>query len=440
MKTITEMRAEVDALMKKIGDIRSLCNVENRVPTVEERTSMQGYLDTIEDLEGQIALEERTQATKSRLEKPIEKEERTPIKPSGVQLNTDAQEKRDRFVSLGEQLMAIRNACIPGGTTDPRLANRAASGLSEGVPSDGGFLVQTDFASGILKNMWETGAITSRLKKLSLSGGANGMKLNGLDETSRADGSRAGGIQSYWVAEAAEKTASKPKFRQITLELNKLIGLCYATDELLQDAAALEAVITQGFRDEFDYKITDAVINGSGAGQPLGILNAGCVVSVGAEAGQAAATLVYENIVKMWARLIASSRPNAVWCINQDVEPQLHTMSLSVGTGGVPVYLPAGGASASPYGTLYGRPVLPIEQCQTLGTTGDIYLADFSQYVAIDKGGMQQASSIHVRFVYDESCFRFVYRFDGQPVLASAITPANGTNTLSHFVKLDSRT
>ena len=160
---------------------------------------------------------------------------------------------------------------------------------------------------------------------------------------------------------------------------------------------------------------------------------------MGKEAGQDADTIVYDNINKMFSRMIASSRPNSVWVINQDCEPQLNTMSIPVGTGGVPVYLPAGGASASPYATLLGRPVVPIEHCQTVGTTGDIMLCDFSKYLAIDKGGLKQDVSIHVRFLYDESVFRFVYRFDGQPELGSAITPYKGTNTLSHFVKLDSR-
>jgi len=119
-------------------------------------------------------------------------------------------------------------------------------------------------------------------------------------------------------------------------------------------------------------------------------------------------------------------------------------MSIAVGTGGVPVYMPAGGAAAAPYGTLFGRPVIPIEQCPVLGDAGDIMLADFSQYKAIDKGGLQGDVSIHVRFIYDESVFRFVYRFDGQPVLASDITPftagaTTATDTLSHFVRVAAR-
>ena len=143
----------------------------------------------------------------------------------------------------------------------------------------------------------------------------------------------------------------------------------------------------------------------------------------------------------MWARMWARSRPNAVWFINQNIEPQLFTMSLAVGTGGIPIYMPANGLSGSPYGQLMGRPVIAIEQCQTLGTVGDIILADMSQYILADKGGMQTASSIHIAFTTDESVFRFVYRVDGQPIWNSALTPYKGTvaNSLSPFVALATR-
>jgi len=344
------------------------------------------------------------------------------------------------FKSFGEQLVAVTKAARDGGQADERLLEvNKATGLSEGVASDGGFLVQTDFAAELLKRVYEMGQITSRCRRIPISAGANGLKINAMAETSRATGSRWGGITGYWAAEAGTKTPSTPEFRQMELTLHKLIGLCYATDELLQDAAALEEIVRQGFSEELNFLTEDAVINGSGAGQPLGIMAAPCLVSVAKETGQAAATVVAENVINMWARLWARSRPSAVWLINQDIEPQLHTMSLAVGTGGVPVYLPAGGLSVSPYGSLFGRPVIPVEYCQTLGTTGDIILADFSQYLMIDKGGLQSASSIHVRFVYDETAFRFVYRVDGQPAWNAALTPYKGTNKLSPFVVLASR-
>jgi len=341
------------------------------------------------------------------------------------------------FKSFGEQLTSIAKSA--GGIMDPRLMEIKQTGMSEGVPADGGFLVQEDFASELLKLTFSQGEILSRVRRFPISANSNSLRANYLDEGNRADGSRWGGVLAYWKAEGALKVASNPTFGQLLLELNKLIGLCYATDELLQDAVALEAIINYAFQMEFTYQLEDAVINGTGAGQPLGILNAPALVTVAEEAGQPADTLVSENIVNMWSRMYAPSRKNAVWFINQDCEPQLHSMYVAVGATGVPVYLPAGGLAGSPFATLYGRPVIPVEYCQTVGTLGDIIFADLSQYWMIDKGGMQQAQSIHVNFLYDETCFRFVYRADGQPAWPGTLTPANSAVTLSPFVALETR-
>ena len=433
MKTIKQYKEDIASLMKKAGDVDAKAISENRDLVPSEILLKTELFDTVEELNTIVSNLERQDKVNTMLESCTAPE--TIVKDKT--LDAPAKDK-NRFSSFGEQMAAVMRASGPGGTTDPRLKN-AATGASETVPSDGGFLVQQEFSNEIIKNVWDSGIILPRISKVTLSGNKNGMKFNGLDETSRVDGSRAGGIRAYWAAEAAEKTASKPKFRQIDLKLNKLIGLCYATDELLDDANALAQTIDEGFKDEFDFKITDGIINGTGSGQPLGILNSGCVVSVEKEVGQSKETIVYENINKMWARLMAKSRPNSVWIINQDCEPQLNQMSVAVGTGGVPVYLPAGGISAQPYSTLFGRPVVPIEHCQTVGTTGDIMLCDFNKYKAIDKGGIKSDVSIHVQFIYDEQVFRFVYRFDGQPVLGSAITPYKGDKKLSHFIKLDSR-
>jgi HK97 family phage major capsid protein len=383
---------------------------------------------------------ERQERMKSLLEKPqeavtVEKGKR--FSDSAVITGGEKQ----KFSSIGEQLAAVMRAGLPGGHADPRLFNAAASGLNETTPSDGGFLVQQDFASEMLKDVFQTGILASRCKRVQISGNSNSIKINGVDETSRAS-TRYGGIVGYWGSEADEKTKSKPKFRKIELNLQKLVGLCYATDELLDDASALESVIRQGFSDEFGFLLDDSIINGTGAGQPLGILNSGCLVSVGKQTGQKAATIVAENVIGMYSRLFAQSRPNAVWLINQNIEPQLFTMSLAVGTGGIPIYMPAGGLSGAPYATLFGRPVIAIEQAATLGTQGDIILADLAKgYILAEKGGIKSDMSIHVRFVYDESVFRFVMRVDGQPVRASALTPYKGgaSYTQSHFVTLDTR-
>ena len=200
---------------------------------------------------------------------------------------------KDRFHSFGQRLAAVMRAGIPGGTVDPRLFNitNAASGLAESVQADGGFLVQQDFTSTLLQDVFTTGVLASRCRRIPISGNANSVKINGVDETSRAS-TRYGGILGYWLDEAAEKQKSKPTFRQIQLNLHKLVGLCYATDELLADASALEAFIRQAFVGEFGFLIDDAIVNGDGVGKPLGILASGCLVSVAKETGQLADTVV----------------------------------------------------------------------------------------------------------------------------------------------------
>lgn len=439
MKTVTQYRDDIAALMKKIGDMDAKCIAENRDPTEEElnlKTEMMNKVATTRKI---VEAQERQEVMATELAAPT-----TALTVAdGVRISGGADRAgKDTFLSLGENLVAIMQAGIRGGAVDPRLRNiqAAATGLGETIPSDGGFLLQPDYATEILQDVFETGLLASKCRRIQISGKANSIKINGIDEKSRAT-SRYGGIISYWLDEAGTKVPSKPKFRQIELNLKKMIGLCYATDELLEDATALEGIIREGFRGEFGFRVDDAIINGTGAGMPLGILPSGALVTVSAEIGQPAATIMTENIVKMRSRLFASSRVNSVWLVNQDAEPQLHTLHLDVGTGGIPVYMPAGGLSGLPYDTLYGRPVLPIEQAATLGTVGDIMLCDFTNgYILAEKGGVKTDVSIHVQFLADESIFRFVVRVDGEPVRSTTLIPYKGAaNTQSHFIALETR-
>jgi len=438
MKTVTQYKEDIRKLMKSADDIEARATSENRDLKAEEISMTNEILDKVEELEIKILAAERKESVAGRLEQP--QSTKTVEGPkSKYEVGVDNRSK-DRFSSLGQQISCIAKAGMPGGSIDPRLYN-AASDLNETVSSEGGFLVQSDFTQELLKDVIETGILAPKCRKVTISGNANSTKINGVDETSRAS-SRYGGIISYWEGEADQMTATKPKFRQIELNLKKLTGLCYATDENLQDAAQLEGIIRESFNGEFGFQIDNGIVNGTGAGQFLGLLNAGSLVTVAKETGQKAATIMAENVIKMSSRIFAPSYQNSAWYINQNTLPQLYTMSIAVGTGGQLVFTPPGGLSGAPYGTLLGRPVIPIEQCKTLGTVGDIILADLSKgYILAEKGGIQAAMSIHVRFEYAESLFRFILRMDGQPVRETTLTPANGgaTSTLSHFVALATR-
>mgnify|MGYP000051673374 CR=1 FL=1 len=321
---------------------------------------------------------------------------------------------------------------------DPLLIE-ASLGGNETVGEDGGFMVEKDINDALLTRTFEMSTIAQKVRRIPISAKSNGIKINALKDNSRATGSRWGGVQAYWIGEGESMTPTRPRFRQMNLQLKKLSGLMYATDEMLQDSTALAAVMSMAFPSEFAFMVDDAIFEGAGGATPLGFMNANMKVSVAKETGQAAATIVYENILKMFARLPARSVASAEWWINQNVLPQMMALHQIIGTGGVPVYLPPGGLSGSPYGTLLGRPVIPIEYCSALGTEGDIVLADPSNYVLIDKGDIQSATSIHVAFLTNEQAFRFIYRVDGQPVDDLPITPFKGAETQSSFVTLATR-
>lgn len=345
----------------------------------------------------------------------------------------------DQYRTFGEQLQSIfKHYSSKGSDTDRRLV-RAPTGAGEVDPTGGGFLVQVDFAASIFMLAHDMGEILSRVNKLPISANANGIKIPGVDETSRATGSRWGGVASNWVGEGTAVTPSKPKFRTIEFDLKKLMSVMYTTDELLQDSTALTSIAAQAFSEEVMFMTEDAIVEGTGAGMPFGYMKSPCLITLPKVTGQAAATIVKENIDQMWARLWARSAKNAVWFINQDCLPQLMAMNQAVGTGGQLVYLPPGGLSATPFSTLYGREVVWTEYNSTLGTTGDITLADLSQYMLVDKNGVQAATSMHVAFLTDEMVFRITYRVDGKPMWSVPLTPFKGTNTKSPFIALASR-
>ena len=144
----------------------------------------------------------------------------------------------------------------------------------------------------------------------------------------------------------------------------------------------------------------------------------------------------------MYSRMYGPLRRKAVWLINQDIEPQLFTMSFEGTSSSVPAYLPANSPLVnSPTPTLMGRPVIPTQACETVGDKGDILFCAWDQYlVGVKSGGIQEDVSIHLFFDYDVTAFRFVMRVGGQCRWASAIDPRDGSNTLGAFIALEART
>lgn len=436
--TVQEMRQAAQDAVVRAQALRNLITAENRSATDDENARFDAAMNEHDRFVADAAREERVAAAAST---------GGGSRPGAPQLDgtraatTVHDRAEDRpFAGIGDYFSSIRRAGTPGHAIDPRLnALRAASGLNEnGAPDEGGFLVTPDISTVLMQRAQETGIVYRDCDRATT--GSNSMVMFGVDETSRVNGSRAGGVQAYWANEADTVTATKPKFRRIQLTMNKLFAICYATDELLEDSALLGQWIQNAYASEMGFKVDCGVIEGTGSGQPLGVLNAPALISVAKETSQTAATVNYTNVVKMKNRMQVASRMKSKWYVNPEVIPQLELMYLPTGsTSGVAAYTPES-LTADGVPRLFGRPIVAIEQAAALGTVGDIIYADMSQYQILEKaGGVQAAQSMHVRFLYGENTFRFTQRIDGQPKQNAALTPYKGTATTSSFVALATR-
>ena len=312
-----------------------------------------------------------------------------------------------------------------------------ATGMGEAVDSDGGLLVPTEISNDIFDQMKNEARLRPMCTDLPINHSIERPFVDDFDKSS----SWYAGVATYWVAEAAAVTASKMKLGKYRLQLNKVGAAMYATEELLADSPqGFEMMVSNGAGYALAKEIDEQIINGTGAGKPLGVMNSSALVSITKETGQAATTILTENVLKMQARI--SNMSKAVWLINQNCFTQIYTLSLEVGAGGIPAMIVDLREPTVP--RMLGRPIIWCEHCQTLGTTGDIILADLSQYNTASKAGqpgIKSQSSIHVKFLEGETVFRFTTRVDGKPMWKKALTTKHGGsgNTVSPYVALASR-
>jgi len=302
------------------------------------------------------------------------------------------------------------------------------TGNNELVDDEGGYLVDQQFSRTLMERAMSNMQLCTNATRIPIGPGYNGLKFNGLLDYDRRAGSHA--VNVYRILEACEKTKSTPKFERKSLDLEKLVGLYYATDELLQDEPALESMVSRWFGREFGWQMDYEALRGSGTNEFLGVLNSAALVEV----SRNGANLVDANdVARMYSRMYPPSIGRAEWFVSSSVLPQL--IGMTIGTQ--PVWLPPAGLSVAPYGSLFGRPIRVLEQCSQLGTIGDICFFDMSEYLIIEKGGVQAASSIHVKFVYDETAFRWVLRNNGTPTWSRSIYPSQGADEISPFIVLE---
>ena len=455
--SIDELREKQAAALGSAKSIQAKADAEARELTDDEVGEIEGYTKAFDAYAASIARREKLEEQEARLSAPQARLTQPPpldppsARPSASVTTTRAPVTGETvaarhgtkgFLHMGEFSMAVRSRAL-GGQEDPRLRPLAAvtSSSSEGVGSDGGYLVPPDFRTLIMEKVMAEDSLLGMTDQQTTS--SNSITFP-VDETTPWETSN--GVQAYWEGEGTTFNQSKIQLKSVSLRANKLAALLPVTDELLEDATSLNSYMARKVSAKIGFKVSDAVVNGDGVNKPLGFLNSPALVTQAIEGSQTISNgaVVFNNLVKMWSRMYAPCRRKAVWLCNQDLEPLLAALVIPSTSGvATPAYLPSQqGLVGNPFnGTLFGRPIVYTEAAQAIGTIGDISLVDLSQYLTLTKGsGLRADSSIHLWFDQGTVAFRFTIRLGGMPWWASSIARKNGSNTLSCFVTLNTRT
>ena len=353
------------------------------------------------------------------------------------------------FKSFGHFLSCVKQAAVTGQRPEPlqkyldgiekknKALRDAGIGKAEGdvmlVGDDaqGGFLAPGEHRAELLTTALEQAFFYPRARFIPMA--MSKIDFPAIFDDDHTEGKFYGGVEIIRVAEGAQKTESKPKTGQIELNLSEVAGLCYVTNNLLEDSmVSVEAMLMSVFGQAIAFVIDDDCINGNGAGQPQGFLQAPCLVTI----GRTGAGIAADDVLNLWQSMFPASKQRAIWIANHETFTQLAKMEI----GDSPAWMPANGLSGKPYDMLMGKPIFFTEKAPALNAGGDLSVVDPGMYLLAGKAGLnvKTDTSIHIRFDKDQTAFRFTIRYDGKAWWKSSLKPKNATQDfrLSPFVTL----
>jgi HK97 family phage major capsid protein len=361
-----------------------------------------------------------------------------------IATSTQVTEVRDRAEDkpweADEFIRSVVNAARHPDAIDVRLRAQRSQNTQTGT--DGGFAVPTPVLNVILEAQKTGGEILSRVTERPVTVG-NAVKETLVKEEARTNGSRNGGLRAYWVAQEGSITESQAKLRELELNVKKVAAAIPVTEEQIEDGPQLISFLKEQVPEELKFVKELAIWDGTGAGSPLGFMRSGALITQAIEGTQTIANtseFIWKNAAKMMTRMSPSAFLRAAFFINPALWADIVTATAgAAANGATTLYTPPGRLESMPFGGIYGRPIVPVEYASAVGTVGDFVLADLSDYLFAQKGGLRFAQSMHVEFLKDKQTLRFIERVDGQPRTRVPMTPLNGSVTVSPYVALAAR-
>jgi len=307
---------------------------------------------------------------------------------------------------------------------------KASLGQNEGTDADGGYTTQSDFVFDIVSAAREKSVIWKKCNEVTCNG--SGYHWPQLNETARSNTSVYGGARFYKTSEGNDYTASKLAFTEKDLSLNKMTGLAYVTEEMLEDSPVMGNFVRKAFIDGMAWNIDEEILNGT-----LSIVDnpvIGDAATVDVTSGDPPTFAQYSA---MYTAMIPQSRGRAEWFMSNDAYTQLLSLATAITTSGAANHLYVKMASEVPSKVLFGRPINICEQLPATGVDGAVLFADFSQYVLPVKYlNPKERISNQIEFLSDQIAYKYTYRLNGAPGISSTITLPDST-IVSYFVQAE---
>lgn len=340
-KAFVETKRDKDGLLSD-EDAKTYAQMEKKV---------QDYGAEIERMEAMAAMD-------AQLSKPTS----APITEKPMNGNS----AHDQKPKTGRASDAYKDGMLKALRTNFRNVSNV---LQEGVDADGGYLVPEEYDTRLIEALEEENIF----RKLGHTITTSGERKINIAATKPA---------AAWIDEGEELTWGDAKFAQINLDAHKLHVAVKVTEELLYDNAfGLEKYILRQFAKALANAEEDAFINGTGVGQPLGLLAS----EGGAEIGVTAASatdITADELIDLVYSLKRPYRKNAKFICNDQTLAAIRKLTDKNGR-----YLWQDSVQAGEPGRLLGYEVhtSPYFPVITAGMPA-IAFGDYSYYNIGDRG------------------------------------------------------
>ena len=388
--TILELRKKrnkaweaAKAFVETKRDRDGLLSAEDAATYAEMEQKVQNY-------SAEIARMEAMEAMEAELSKPVN----TPL--TGRPMNGNPQDKK-----TGRASNEYKEAMLQAIRTNFRNVRNV---LSEGIASDGGYLVPEEYDSRLIEGLEEEN-IFRRLGTTITTSGERKINIAGAKPA------------AAWIDEGEELTFGDAKFDQINLDAHKLHVAVKVTEELLYDNAfGLENYLLRQFSKALANAEEDAFLNGDGAGKPLGIFAEEGGAQIGVTAANAT-DITADEIINLVYALKRPYRKKAKFIMNDQTIAVLRKLKDENGQ-----YLWQPSLQAGEPDRLFGYEVMTSAYVPMIAAGKPVIaFGDFSYYNIGDRGVRSFAELKELFAGNGMVGFVAKERVDGKLVLAEAV-------------------